>query len=57
VAKVRTTKVGKLGQIGEMLPCSPHQLIMAPVKDGDGTFASENFKLKHDRPGLVGARG
>eukprot|EP00434_Breviolum_minutum_P015386 symbB.v1.2.013557.t4/scaffold952.1/size217748/15 len=22
-------------------------------QDGDGTFASENFKLKHDRPGLV----
>jgi cyclophilin family peptidyl-prolyl cis-trans isomerase len=22
-------------------------------QDGDGTFADENFKLKHDRPGLV----
>ena len=22
-------------------------------EDGDGTFESENFKLKHDRPGLA----
>ena len=25
------------------------------LQDGDGTFASENFKLKHDRPGLASA--
>lgn len=44
---------GKIVQGGDIVKGNGNGGDSIYNQDGDGTFPSENFKLKHDRPGLV----